>query len=218
MRVKDPTTIRALFGSPRQPAIEAELADLIASTGALLEGHFRLQSGAHSPYFLRFGQLAYAPNAAARVAELVVDVLEPPPGPATVVLCAETAARFLGTALAEAIGAGVALAQVDERRQPCPSLRRGSIDGRPHVVIATDVVTTGRSLGVLVELARSTPDVESVRVVSFACLAPGGMEAALAPLRVEGACLLQGRWTSYAATDCALCRDDVPLVPAFEFN
>jgi hypothetical protein len=36
--------------------------DLLVRAGALLEGHFRLQSGLHSPYFVRVGQLAYRPE------------------------------------------------------------------------------------------------------------------------------------------------------------
>lgn len=215
MRIKDASAVLPVFGSPHGAAVHAELAELIASKGALLSGHFRLHSGLHTPYFLRFGQLAYEPAVAARIAERCASELVGPTERPSVVLCAETAARFLGAALAESIGAELAIAAVDERRQPRAALLAGALEGRREVVVVTDVVTTGRSVAPLVEMARAAP---RVRLAAFACLDPRGIGSALAQLRVEGGCLLEGRWTSYAASDCALCREGVELVPAYEFN
>ena len=218
MRIKDASAVLPVFGSPHGPEVHAELAALVASKRALLSGHFRLHSGLHTPYFLRFCQIAYDTQAAARIAarcaSLVVGAVERP----AVVLCAETAARFLGAALAESIGAALAIAEVDDRRQPRAALLAGALEGRREVVVATDVVTSGRSIAPLVEMARATPGVDRVRLAAFACLDPRGLGGALAQLRVEGGCLLEGRWTSYAASDCALCREGVELVPAYEFN
>jgi orotate phosphoribosyltransferase len=218
VRIKDATAVLPVFGSPHGASVHAELAELIASKGALLSGHFRLQSGLHTPYFLRFGQLAYEPAVAARIAERCASQLVGSTERPSVVLCAETASRFLGAALAESIGAELAIAAVDERRQPRAELVAGALEGRREVVVVTDVVTTGRSVAPLVEMARAAPGAPRVRLAAFACLDPRGIAGALAQLRVEGGCLLEGRWTSYAASDCALCREGVELVPAYEFN
>lgn len=192
-----------------------ELATMVASTGALLQGHFRLQSGRHAEYFLRFGQLAFQTHIADRIAAIAKSAFALTSG--TTVLCAETAGRYLGAALARALDADVAIAEVDEWRRPTSVLRRGTIRGASDVIVATDVVTTGRSLLPLLALAREARS-RSIRVVAFARLddGPAPPELAHSEIPVDG--LMQGRWTRYVATDCALCRNGIPLIPAMELN
>lgn len=216
MRIKDVARVQDLFSSPRGLERRNELAELIAASGALLAGHFRLQSGLHAGYFLRVGQLAFEPKTAARIAAMLRDVV--PMASDARVLCAETAARYLGIALRDSMGGTIAIARVDDRRHPCAVLRGGdTLEGAREIVVVTDVLTTGDSIAPLVDMARQS-GAASVKLVAIACLGHLDMQRMLAHRGLEGGCLLQGQWTSYRDRHCALCQEGLPLVPAFEFN
>lgn len=217
MRVTDLDMVRQQF-EPRLASREHEqLMSMIASTGSLLRGHFRLQSGLHAPYFLRFGQLAYRPEHARRIAQACASQSDVPVGREVAVIGAETSARFLATALAELIGGRSVLARVDVAdRRPLPEIKQGDLTGAKHAIVVTDVITTGGSIRPLVELARAA--VGDLRVLAFASIGPDDATKVLARLNARGQCLVQSTWRSSQPASCPLCVAGAPLVPGFEFN
>lgn len=216
MRVTDKGRIRALFASAGSTEIVAELVEMIADSGALLDGHFRLQSGLHSRFFLRFGQLAFHPANAQRIAQLFLEVAAPIEED-TVILAAETAPRYLADALARETGQAVRLAGIGEMRKPEKRLLGdASLRGAQSVLIVVDVLNTGGSVSPLVELAREA-GVPQPRLFAFATLWPQTPAAAFARLGVDGECLLRGRWKVHEPEACELCQAGQELLPGFEF-
>lgn len=114
---------------------------LLAETGALLDGHFRLSSGLHSPNYVQCAKLLEHPRNAAAIGEALAERvrrLEP--------------ARIVAPALGGVIIGYTVAAALDipsiftERKEGAMTLRRGfSLSPGEKVVIVEDVVTTGKS-------------------------------------------------------------------------
>lgn len=159
--------------------------------GALLEGHFLLSSGLHSPIYFQSALLLQHPReAAALAAELAGRIRGAlagggAPVDPTVVVAPALGGIVIGHELARALGARAIFAEREGGRM---SLRRGfRIDPGERAVICEDVITTGRSarevcsvvstaggnvraVAVLVDRGRGERDFE-VPLVSLATLA-----------------------------------------------
>jgi orotate phosphoribosyltransferase len=121
----------------------AEIVDLLAKHGALLEGHFQLSSGRHSDRYVQKQRIYEHPRVTARLAALVVERFSDASEPSfdTVVSPAVGAIGF-GTLVAyEAHRRFLFTEKVEGRMQfrRAQHLERGE-----RVVIVEDVVTTGR--------------------------------------------------------------------------
>jgi orotate phosphoribosyltransferase len=145
---------------------EAEVLGLFRASGALLEGHFRLTSGLHSPFYLQCARLLMDPARAARVcAALKTRVLDALEGelPESVVAPA-LGGIVLGYELARQLGV---LALFVEREEGRFALRRGfTLKPGTRVLVAEDVVTTGLSTRECIECVRA----QGARVVAACCL------------------------------------------------
>ncbi len=124
------------------PAATAEnTIELFRRVGALLEGHFRLSSGLHSPGYLQCALVLQHPREAetcgAAIADRVRD-LQP-----AIVLSPALGGIVIGQEVARALGVRAIFA---ERQDGTLTLRRGfSIDPGERVLVVEDVVTTGGS-------------------------------------------------------------------------
>ncbi|MEQ8457422.1 MAG: hypothetical protein RLO52_40875 [Sandaracinaceae bacterium] len=181
---------------------------LVAESGALLRGHFGLQSGAHSSYFLRFRAIGWEPELLEDVVELLVERAELREARVNV-LCAESAAFALAQRVAETTTNSLVVVALDRRRRPTKELRSGAVvQGAPSVIVS-DILTTGESLRPLVELA--PPPAE---VLAFASRLsqppPEGVTRVTA--------LVRPLWESVAKENCDMCRAEAPLIPAAELN
>src|SRR5262245_58411429 len=115
------------------PGMSADaVLDLFRRVGALLEGHFRLTSGLHSPGYLQCALVLQHPQEAeacgAAIAERVRDL------EASVVLSPALGGIVIGQEVARALGVRAIFA---ERQDGTPTLRRGfslSADDRVLVV------------------------------------------------------------------------------------
>ena len=118
-----------------------DVLQLFRRSGALLEGHFRLTSGLHSPGYLQCALvLQYPPDAEALARALAerVAVLAP-----TVVLSPALGGIVIGHEMGRALGVRAIFA---ERQDSVMTLRRGfSLTPSDRVVVIEDVVTTGGS-------------------------------------------------------------------------
>lgn len=125
------------------PAISVEVEKLLERTGALLNGHFKLSSGLHSDRYCQCAKLFEDPAAGGMVAKLMRDSL-PRKLRVDVVLAPALGGVIWGYELARACGARSLFA---ERKDGEFALRRGfALQEGEHVLLAEDVITTGKSV------------------------------------------------------------------------
>jgi orotate phosphoribosyltransferase len=143
-----------------------EVVELLRSCGALLEGHFRLSSGLHSPVYLQCARLLMDPARAAIVcAALKAKLLQDLPQESFDMTVAPAMGGIVfGYELARQLGIPSLFVERVEGRF---ELRRGfAIEPGARVLIAEDVVTTGLSTREAIACVRS----HGGEVVAAACL------------------------------------------------
>jgi orotate phosphoribosyltransferase len=178
------------------------LLDRFRRVGALLEGHFRLTSGLHSPEYLQCALVLQHPAEAAACGEGIAAQVRGLG--ATTVLSPALGGIVIGQEVARALGARAIFA---ERQDGALLLRRGfSLAPGERVLVVEDVVTTGGSTRETIQVARTA----GAQVVGAATIIDrsGGTQqldvpfVALATLRVP----------TYAPETCPLCAAGVPVV------
>ncbi len=127
------------------------ILDLFRRAGALLEGHFRLTSGLHSPGYLQCALVLQHPEEAERCGRAIAErvrglgigaVLSPALG-----------GIVIGHEVARALGVRAIFA---ERQDGRLTLRRGfTLAPGEKVLVVEDVVTTGGSTRETIEVARA---------------------------------------------------------------
>jgi orotate phosphoribosyltransferase len=174
---------------------------IFKASGALLEGHFRLTSGLHSPnYFQCARVLQFPPYAEA--------------------LCQEIADRFRGdhidVVISPAIG-GIVVGQevarllnsraiFAERETDVMTLRRGfEIKPGESVLAVEDVVTTGGSVKEVIKLAQEAGG--QVRGAAFLVDRSSGR----AQFDVPFFAALKMEVITYQPDDCPLCQQGLPV-------
>jgi orotate phosphoribosyltransferase len=129
--------------------------DLFRAAGALLEGHFVLTSGLHSPRYLQCARVLMDPVAATRLGGALAAALGPllrePPG-------AVVAPALGGVIVAHEVARGLGCrALFTERQDGRMTLRRGfSILPGEGVVVVEDVITTGGSTREVMDVVRAS--------------------------------------------------------------
>ena len=128
-----------------------ELLDLYRRSGALLEGHFRLTSGLHSPGYLQCALVLQHPQHAEALGRAIAERtrdLRP-----TVVLSPALGGVVIGHEVARALGVRAIFA---ERQDGALMLRRGFVVGETdRVLVVEDVLTTGGSTRETMQVARA---------------------------------------------------------------
>lgn len=180
---------------------EAEVLALFRATGVLLEGHFRLTSGRHSPVFLQCSQVMQHPRQAERLGAALA-ALFADAGVATVIGPA-MGGIILAHVTARVLGARALFAEKEEGRMV---LRRGFVvEPGERVLVVEDAITTGGSAMDVVALARAA----GADIVGIGCLVDrtGGKLDLGLPLKS----LLRLEVPSYAPEECPLCAAGVPV-------
>jgi orotate phosphoribosyltransferase len=125
--------------------------DLFRTSGALLEGHFRLSSGLHSQGYLQCALVLQHPDQAALLGRAIserVRALSP-----TVVLSPALGGIVIGQEVGRALGVRAVFA---ERQDGVLMLRRGfTVGASDRVLVVEDVLTTGGSTRETMEVARA---------------------------------------------------------------
>src|SRR6476660_1055016 len=128
-----------------------ELLDLFRKSGALLEGHFRLTSGLHSPGSLQCALVLQYPDHAEALGRAIGQQTRPL-NP-TVVLSPALGGLVIGQEVGRALGVRAIFA---ERQDGALTLRRGfTLAPQDRVLVIEDVVTTGGSTRETIEVARA---------------------------------------------------------------
>jgi orotate phosphoribosyltransferase len=185
-----------------QSHTDQQLLSIFQQTGALLEGHFQLTSGLHSPRYLQCALILQHPahaewigrELAARFAgETVGAVVAPAIGG---IIVAHETARALGSR-----------ALFTERESGVMTLRRGfRLDAGERVLVVEDVVTTGGSTRETIEAVKRAG---GVVVGAGSVVDRSGGAVALGIRRVS---LLKLDVPAYDPKDCPLCKQGIPAV------
>lgn len=141
---------------------EAEVLAEFRAAGALLQGHFVLTSGLHSPFYLQCARVLMDPRRAARLVKALVPKIAPL-APDLIV-----APALGGIVLAYEIGRQLGKNAIFvERVEGTFTLRRGfDIPKGSRILVAEDVITTGLSTRECMACCRA----EGGEIVGAACL------------------------------------------------
>ena len=125
--------------------------DRFRQVGALLEGHFRLTSGLHSPGYLQCALVLQHPAQAEACGREIADRVRALG--AQVVLSPALGGIVIGQEVGRALGVRAVFA---ERQDGVLMLRRGfSFSPGEKVLVVEDVVTTGKSTRETIDVARA---------------------------------------------------------------
>src|SRR5262252_7300681 len=178
-----------------------ELLDLYRRSGALLEGHFRLTSGLHSPGYLQCALVLQHPQHAEAlgraIAERTHDLR------ATVILSPALGGVVIGQEVGRALGVRAIFV---ERQDGALTLRRGFIiSAADRVLVVEDVVTTGGSTRETMQVARAAGG----QVVGAASIVNRGHGVDLGVPQVS---LIDIDLATYEPDKCPLCAQGLPVV------
>lgn len=174
---------------------------LFKQTGALLEGHFQLTSGLHSPQYFQCAKVLQYPKY-------------------TEVLCGEIVSRFkhktIDAVIAPALGGIVVGQEVGrqlnartmfaERKDGVMQLRRGfAITPNENVLVCEDVVTTGGSVMEVIRIVKEEGG--NVAGVGYIVDRSGGKvifaDSQYAVLTLDV--------VAYTPEECPLCKQHLPI-------
>ncbi|MFN3368294.1 MAG: orotate phosphoribosyltransferase [Thermus sp.] len=179
-----------------------DVLELYRRTGALLEGHFLLRSGLHSPVFLQSAALLQHPLYAEAVGEALGKLFEDER--VDFVIGPALGGVVLSFVVAKALGARALFAEKDG--QGGMTLRKGlTVNPGEHFVAVEDVVTTGESVRKAIRAAEARGGV----LVGVGAIVD--RSGRMADFGVPFRALLRLEVPQYLPEACPLCRDGVPL-------
>lgn len=181
---------------------EKEVEDLLIETSAIMEGHFLLTSGLHSPrYVEKFNVLqkpVYTEKLCRAMAEKFKDAnIETVVGPVTGgILLAHETGKALGTR-----------AIFTERENGKMTFRRGfTLHEGERVLIVEDIVTTGGSIREVIDVVKEHGGIPVA--VSMLVDRSGGKATFW---DVPSTALLHMDVQTYKPEECPLCKAGIPM-------
>ena len=185
-------------------SVTDSILDIFRRHGALLEGHFRLTSGLHSPGYLQCALVLQHPREAEACGEAIashVRMLD-----VEAVLSPALGGIVIGHEVARALGVRALFA---ERQEGSLTLRRGfSLSPGERVLVVEDVVTTGGSTRETIDVARSSGGT----VVGAASIIDRSGRGQGAQLDVPYTALATIALPTYEPDSCPLCAAGQPVV------
>ncbi len=181
--------------------------NLFRSTGAYLEGHFRLTSGLHSPNYLQCALVLRHPAAAERLGrDLAAEIRKIVHEPIALVVSPALGGLIIGHEVARALGTPFLFTEREAETRKM-SLRRGfTIQPGETAVVVEDVITTGGSTLDVVEVLRAA----GARVLAAGSIIDrSGGQADVGVPRVALATL---QVAAHRPEECPLCSQGLPVV------
>jgi orotate phosphoribosyltransferase len=175
---------------------------LFRSSGALLEGHFRLSSGLHSGGYLQCALVLQHPGHAESLGQALAELLRA--HQPTAVLSPALGGLIIGHEVGRALGVRAIFA---ERQDGSLTLRRGfQLSPADRVVVIEDVVTTGGSTRETMAVAAAS----GAAVVAAGAIIDrsGGSSSLGVPFRS----LVTLSLPTYQADACPMCAAGQPVV------
>ncbi len=178
-----------------------DLFGILEEHGALLTGHFRLNSGLHSSNYIQTALILQYPHIAAKIAKSMATKF---PQDISFVCSPALGAVVIGQEVARAKRSRAIFM---ERVGGAMTLRRDfTIQPGEKCLVVEDVLTTGRSTGEVISLARGY----GAKVVGVAAIVD---RTTTAPsFDVPFRSLLTYPLEVYAPEKCDLCKNDIPLM------
>ena len=181
---------------------EAEVKELLIKTGAIMDGHFLLTSGLHSPHYVEKFNVLQQPKYTQQLCEAMAEKfkdanIETVVGPMTGgILLAHETGKALGTR-----------AIFTERVDGKMTFRRGfSLHEGERVLIVEDIVTTGGSIKEVIEVVKAYGGVPVA--VSMLVDRSGG-KADFGD--VPSTALLHMDVETYQPEECPLCKQGIEM-------
>lgn len=185
-----------------------DLLKTFSDCGGLLEGHFGLTSGRHSPVYLQCALVLQYPDIARSIGIELADMAAETfsgGGKIDTVISPAVGGIIIGQEVAAGLGAR---AIFSERVDGEMSLRRGFTIGEGERVLAVeDVVTTGGSIRETVELATRC----GAAVVGTASIVHRYTEEPANPTDLPHISLLPVHAPAYDPAQCPMCREGNPI-------
>jgi len=129
-----------------------QLIEIFQKTGALLEGHFILTSGRHSPTYFQCAKVLQYPEYLQKFSNQIVNYFQDIN--VDIVITPAVGGIVLGTEIGRQLNKQTIFA---EREQGIMTLRRGfEINPETNVLVIEDVITTGGSVREVIELVNNS--------------------------------------------------------------
>jgi orotate phosphoribosyltransferase len=187
------------------PQAEAVM-DLFRSTGAYLQGHFRLTSGLHSAEYLQCALVLQHPAAAEKLGGMLAEELRRlAPDKVDLVASPALGGLIIGHEAARALGARFVFTERDGVTKKM-TLRRGfAVTPGETAVVVEDVITTGGSTHDVIEVLREA----GANVIAVGSIIDrSGGHASVGVPRVALATL---QVAAHYPEDCPLCALGIPV-------
>ena len=178
-----------------------DILRLFQERGALLEGHFLLSSGLHSPRYLQCARVLTDPGVATALGAALADRLRPHlrAKPPTAVVAPALGGVLVAHEVARALGCR---GLFTERQGGTMTLRRGfALREAEPLVVVEDVITTGGSTREVIEAVRA----RGARVLAVGSLVD--RSGGTVDLGVPRQSLLELEVPIYSPEACPLCAD-----------
>ena len=128
-----------------------QIIEIFKKTGAMLEGHFILTSGMHSPHYFQCAKVLQYPEYNSLFAGLIADKFKDKK--IDLVITPAVGGIVFGTEVGRQLNARTIFS---ERENNIMKLRRGfEINEKENVLVCEDVVTTGGSVFEVIDLVKS---------------------------------------------------------------
>lgn len=178
-----------------------KILDIFRNTQALLEGHFHLTSGLHSPQYFQCARVLQFPKYLHLFAGELAKHFEY--NDIDVVISPALGGIVVGTEVGRLLGVRT---MFSERKNGVMELRRG-FELRPgeRVLVVEDVVTTGGSVFEVVELVNKTQ--ATLAGVGYIVDRSNGT----LDFQAKQYSILRMDVTTYTPEECPLCRNGVPV-------
>ena len=181
---------------------ESEIRDLLIKTNAIMDGHFLLTSGLHSPHYVEKFNILQHPQLTQKLCEAIANnfydkQIDTVVGPMTGgILLAHEVGKALGTR-----------AIFTERVNGKMTFRRGfSLSPNERVLIVEDIVTTGGSIKEVLEVVKSYGAI-SVGIGMILNRSGGNISFEGVPYKA----LINMDVENYTPSNCPLCSAGIPL-------
>jgi orotate phosphoribosyltransferase len=176
---------------------------------ALLEGHFLLSSGRHSNRYFQCARLLRYPGKAALVLSPLAEAIRARVKSGELKADAVVGPAMGGIIVAYELGRQLGLPAFWTERDETGvmALRRGfSVEPGMNIIIAEDVVTTGKSSGESAAILKAA----GANITALACVVDRRAEGVTLDLPLFAAAAVSAE--NWAADDCELCKKGLPFM------